>query len=257
MRRILLIFSMVLLSLPARATDSTSGSLILLADEELMLPLAQISRAYASEMRSPVTVVVKDEADIQQQVEQGIEAHLLITANTAIIKQLSERGLTDVSSRKIIGSGQLALVSAGNLAGQAAIATRISFASILAATPDLPVYTNAPDTLEGQRANALLYGQPFSQTLLGRMQVKPTHEEVMAALSEAPSLGLVLTTNLMEDGQVRVVSLLPDAISPSVDYEAVVLAGESMEEARKFSNYLSGKTARGILQKYGYRLPLR
>jgi len=107
-------------------TEKNSPNLTILADEGMLLPLAQISRLYAHESQTPLTIIRLDPETAQQQIEQGLEAHLVISANLPLITQLSTQGLTDVSSRKTIARTQLALVTANTLNQQANLAKRIS-----------------------------------------------------------------------------------------------------------------------------------
>ena len=256
MRRFLLSLIALLLSLPAMAADTAKANLTILADESMLLPLAQLARSYATSSKTPLTIVVKNTADAERQIEQGLEAHVVITADGALIAKLAEQGLTDVSSRKAIARTQLALVTASDLGGQATIARRISFGSMLAATPTLPVLANDVTTIEGERAHALLTGHEFSAALNARIDTKPNHDEVITALHDAPSLGLVLAADTSMEPDVRVISLLPDDVSPAVTFECIVLGGESMAEAKAFTTYLTSREARGIFAHFGYQPPL-
>ncbi len=250
-------FSMLALFVSFSAEAAEKANLTILADESLLLPLAQLARHYAVESKTPLTIVVKSATDAERQIEQGLEAHIVITADSALIARLSDHGLTDVLSRKAIARTQLALVSVNDLTGQASIAKRISFASMLAATPNLPVLVNAPATIEGDRAQRLLTGYEFSQSLAARAAVKPDHDELITALHDEPSLGLVLAADTATESDIRVLSLIPDEVSPAVTYETIVLGGESMAEAKAFTNYLSTRAARNILAHFGYQPPVK
>lgn len=255
--RLLSLAVLLLTCLPAQAVEVTQPrpNLTILTDESMLLPLAQIARDYASESRTSLTIVVKNAEEAQKQIEQGLEAHLLITANEALIEQLTAQGLTNVSSRKPIARTQLALVTAGDLGEQANLARRISFASILAATPNLPIYADSPATLEGARAQALLNGYEFSGALAARLAVKSSHDEVITALRDAPSLALVLATEAVAEPDIRVVSLLHDEVSLPVTYDVVVLGSELMEASQAFANYLLNRPTRSIFARFGYQPP--
>jgi ABC-type molybdate transport system substrate-binding protein len=257
-------YSMVMLflllgpaALPAAElkTEKNSPNLTILADEGMLLPLAQISRLYAHESQTPLTIIRLDPETAQQQIEQGLEAHLVISSNLPLITQLSTQGLTDVSSRKTIARTQLALVTANALNQQANLAKRISFTSILAATPTLPVLAMSPDTYEGKLVDSLREGKPFSESLASRLIVKSSDEDMLAALRETPSLGLMLAAQAVEQPDLTVLSLLSDEISPAVQLDAVVLGSELMGESKAFANYLGSRPARGVFKQFGYQLP--
>ena len=257
MRLIVLSLAVLFTCLPAWAdTPATSkANLTILTDEAMLLPLAQIARLYASDSKTPLTIAVKNTQTVQQQIEQGLEAHVIITADTSLIEQLAGLGLTDVSSRKAIARTQLALVTASNLTQQASLAKHISFASILAATPDLPVYADSLEAVEGARVKQLTQGQTFSAGLAARLEEKPTLDELITSLRETPSLGLILAAQAIGEEDIRVVSLLPSDISPEVNYHVLVLGSELMGESKAFANYLSSRTARNVFTTFGYQPP--
>lgn len=258
MRAFMLSMVMVLsVSLPAQAIDAAKPkpNLTILADESMLLPLAQVARSYARETQTPLTVVLKNTQTVQKQIEQGLEAHLVITANYPLIDQLTEQGLTDVQSRRPLARTQLALVTASTLDQQAALAKHISFASILAATPGLPLYINDASTMEGSRAATIVADKALAATLVDRIVVKPTHDELIGALHDGPSLGLILAAEAVDEPDIRVISLLPDELSPPVIYDVVVLGSELMGESKAFANYLASRKTRAVFSQFGYQPP--
>lgn len=257
-RHLLLLLLMVQpLALPAAEVkaEKPSPNLTILADEGMLLPLAQISRLYAQESQTPLTIIRLDPETAQQQIEQGLEAHLVVSSNLPLITQLSTQGLTDVSSRKTIARTQLALVTANALNQQANLAKRISFSSILAATPTLPVLAMNTDSYDGKLVEELRAGKPFSESLVARLVLKSSDEELLAALREMPSLGLMLAANAVQEPDITVLSLLSDDISQPVQVDAVVLGSELMGESKAFANYLGSRPARGVFKQFGYQLP--
>ncbi|MFZ4540444.1 MAG: molybdate ABC transporter substrate-binding protein [Rickettsiales bacterium] len=259
MPRFLAFIALFFIALPAFAQPApkaaAKANLTVLTDEAMLLPLARLARQYAVETKTPLTIVVKNTQDAEEQIEQGLEAHVIISANYPLISRLTEQGLTDVSSRRAIARTQLALVTASDLGKQASIARRISFASILAATPDWPVIAVDGSTMEGELVDKLLTNHEFSTMLATRMARRPNHEEVIASLRDEPSLGIILAASAVVEPDVRVVSLLTNDISAPVTFDAVVLGSESMADARAFTNYLFTRKAQLTLSHFGFQPP--
>ena len=260
MKRFLLaIFLLLSAAHPVLAVDGQhpvqKANLTILADENMLLPLAQLARAYATETGTPLTIVLKNTKDAEDQIEQGLEAHLLITANYPLIERLAAQGLTDISSRRAVARTQLALVSAAGLSKPAQWAKRVSFAAMLYATPTLPVFAPSDANIDGERVKALLSGKEFSETLAARIKIEPAHEDVIEALRDNEGLGLFLAADAAAERDLNVIALLTDDVSPPVNYDALVLAGESMTEANQFINFLSAKKAQTILSHFGFQTP--
>ena len=72
-------------------------NLTILMDEDLILPTAALARNYAKSTHTPLTTVVRN-PDTENEIGQGLEAHLILSADNALIERLAAQGLTDVSS---------------------------------------------------------------------------------------------------------------------------------------------------------------
>ena len=228
-------------------------NLTLMVDSRMLLPAAQLARAYAKQTNTPLTVVLKNKTTAENQILQGIEAHILLTSDHALVERLTDQGLTDVRSTTVYARAQLALLAAHDLQGKDSFAPRISFAATLLATPDLPILTTPPGTVEGTRTEALRTGYEFSETLNARLRTLPTRDEVFDTMRDEPSLVLMLASDATGKPDVTVLNVLPEEISPPVNYEAVVLASESMEDARQFVQFLQGEEAQKILTHFGFQ----
>jgi molybdate transport system substrate-binding protein len=259
MRPLILNFLMVLVALPAWASGGSRyeprANLTILADESLMLPLARLTRDYATRTRTPLTVVIKNPQDAEKQIEQGLEAHVIITADYPLLGRLTEQGLTDVSSRHSIARTGLALVATHDVKKTLNIAERFSFAAILKATGDAPIFSNAPLTLDGARVEALKKNADFAETLNARLSIKPNAEDVITALRDEGGVALLLATASLNEPDIKLLSILPEDISPSVTYDAVVLGSELMDEAKDFTSYLASREAQAIFAHFGYQVP--
>ncbi len=256
MRRLVHYLLLILFCQSAMAADSRyepRPNLTVLADESLMLPLAELTRDYATRTRTPVTVVIKNPEEAERQIEQGLEAHLVLTANGAMLNRITEQGLTDVSSRRLVARARMALVTSQEVRKTLNVAERISFAAMLKATTNLPIYALENDTPEGARAHALTVGQDFSERLAPRLSTKDTPEDIFNTLRDEPSLALMLATSSVGEPDIVVLSVLPEGVSPSVGYEVVVLGSELMDAAKSFAAYLTSKEAQAIFAHYGYQ----
>lgn len=250
-----LVFSSVAMAADAPVRLEAQPNLTILVDENLLLPTALLSRHYSSLTNTPLTVVAKSATDAERQIEQGLEAHILLTANQRQIERLAGQGLMDVSSTRPFARTQLALVATRDFDKKDVLAKRISFAALIAATPELPVFINDPSTPEGERSAALLNGNGFSEALAARVQVKGSRAEIIDAMQETHGLGLLLAADAIGQPDITVISILSPELAPAVTYDAVVLASESMQGAREFTRFLQSRRAKEIFSHFGLQAP--
>ncbi len=257
MRSLVILVLALLLQPPVMAADgdptTEKSNLTILADDRLLVALAPLARDYATANHTPMTVMLKDINTAEHQIEQGLEAHLILTADGALLSRLSDQGLTDVTSRRTVARTQLALVTASRLRKEALLAKRISFAAMLAATPDMPVFASEAADMDGENVGHLLTGYEFSDTLTGRLQIKTDRDEVVEALRDTDALGLMLASDAVAEPDITVLMTLPDAIRPPVAFDAVVLGSESMAEAKAFATYLTTRAAQKTLADFGFQ----
>lgn len=255
MRRILLVLAAFAgLSGPALAI-APPANLTVLADASLMLPLAQLARGYATSTGTPVAIAVKDGEDAAAQIEQGLEAHLLLTASQPLITSLRNRGLIDVFSAKPIVRTQLALVGSADMA-RTDLARHISLAAILYAQPELPVYITPPTTHEGLRAQTLVESAAYAEVLSGRTVTLDSRAAIIRRLDHEPGFALLLATDALNNPGINVLSIFADDAVKPVNYDAVVLASESMDETRKFITYMLSPEGQRVFAQFGFQAPL-
>lgn len=238
------------------ATAAPPANLTVLADASLMLPLSQLSRGYARETGTPLTLATQSGEGTAAEIEQGLEAHVLLTADQKLVTELRNRGLADVFNARPIARTQLALVGSQDILARTDFARHISLAAILYAQPDLPIYITPPSTHEGVRVQSLMRGEDYSEILARRAVELPSREAVIARLHEAPGFALLLATDALNDPSLKVLSIFPDEVAMPVNYEAVVLASESMDATRKFIDYLLSAEGQKILAGFGFQAPL-
>lgn len=241
-------------TLAAEATE-TRANLTILADESLMMPLAQLTRDYATRTRTPITVVIKNTAQAEAQIEQGLEAHVIITADYPMLGRLTEQGLTDVSSRRPIARTALALVASKDVKRTLNPAKRISFASILKTTEWMPIFAPDETSIEGKRVSALLGSDEFRELTGTRLQRRTGTDDVLASMRDEEGLALLPVTASISEPDVALLSLLPESVSPAVTYDAVVLGSELMDSAKNFTTYLTSREAQSIVSHFGYQTP--
>jgi molybdenum ABC transporter molybdate-binding protein len=229
-----------------------ANNLTVLADPGLILVMAELARPYSTSTGTPLTVIRTD-SDPAQQIEQGFEAHILLSPDPTLVERLAQRGLIDVFGTHSFASTQLALVAPYRMKSKLALAKRISFAALLFSQPDLPIFVNDPTTIGGLRAQALMTGREFSHELATRAEVKTSLEDIVAAMATQESFALMLASNAVTEPDLTILSTLPESTSEPVRYDAVVLASEAMEQARSFTKFLRSPPAQAVLIRYGYQ----
>ncbi len=243
MRKLLGILTLAL-ALPAWA-----GNLHVLADAGLMLPLAELSRDYAAQSGTPLSVATEDSADAAK-IQQGLEADLLLTADAPMIEELKLQGLADVFHTRPFTRTRLALVGSADIEPRTDFARHISLAAILYAQPDLPVYVST-NGYEADRATSLLGKHPYDELLAKRL-VKRDREEIAQQLHAAPGFALMLATDARSDPSLKILYVFGSNACPPVDYQSIAIASNATQATQQFIAYLLSGKGQQLLSRYGF-----
>lgn len=255
MRSLLQFMVMMLWCVPlAHANPRTEEltNLTVITDPALVLPLQQLVRHYGTKHHIAITVVSSEEKDPETLIGEGMEAHVLISADTDLTAQLQLRGLIDVFAQNPLVRTELAVVrrkgDANSLSGQWTLAN-IFFNQ----GNTLPIFIlNPANYIEGARSIAALNANEApvdSRVTLG------SKHEMVDRLKNEDSAGLMLVTDALMDAKLSIVSVLPASNYDPIVFMALVLASESMPEARKLVKYLMSDDAEKVFAQYGFKSP--
>lgn len=240
---------------PARAQDALP-SLVVSADSTLGLPLAYIVRAYARERQVAVALSLTGTESISNRNPEGSSADVLITANTARLAELKQQGLVDVYSETPIVVDHLALVGPDGLRLPVNFARGFPTGPLLLAAGHEPVFVlGFPQVLpEAEPSREALHKlgadadlEPYTVYLKDRRQM---HD----AVHNQRAFGIMLATDAVQHN-MNILGMIPDNTHAPVDYRSVVLAGDNMDEARRFVEFLKSDEARSAFSQFGLSKP--
>lgn len=253
-------FLCLLYCIPFAARSATDEPLILkgltvMADYSLTVPINIISRHYALEHNISITTNLGSTHDHIGEIEEGAEANILIAAKDSWIKELRQKGLIDVYSRRVVAYNKLSLTGSQF----AHIIPPLSDRTMIADISDTPqdfllAMGDAQYTAEGS------YGLEVLRyyALLGIME--PYYSffrnmgDLVYAQKDSDTLGIMFYSDALLFPQIKSLQIFPAQSHAAITYQAVVIAGENMEEARDFVSYLEGEYAQGIFKQFGFDL---
>jgi molybdate transport system substrate-binding protein len=239
----------------AEMVDEIS-SISIIADADLALPMTDIVLAYTKEKHQAVSAAYPSAIQQETEVSEGASYDVLITARPRLIDSLKLKGLVDIYSEATIARNQLVLIAAqtnpfnASLQGEFPLAEMINYfngqSGLLLGNPEtLPSGSVAREALRNY--SALEY---LEQYTLFEKDVS----EIMRMVREEGKLALVYQSDAQATDIRMVDRVSPDTYSPIV-YVAVVLAGDKMDEARQFVDYLKQVQTQRVFERYGFVEP--
>lgn len=263
MRRQLLISTMLLLGcvlsvVPAHADIRGLPSVTVLADSSLTHPLTELMRTYSRQHNISVTAEYGSSSELAEQIEQGEVADVFISGHSTWIVRLKQLGLLDVYTLTSLAQNRLVF----------AVPTRHVLAEHYKEKTDAKQFLNAITTKEVPVA-ILVVGDPedtplgvYTAEVLRKFGLlKKLKPVLLPAINSAQALyliaqgenpGIIYASDAYNNTQVKVIAEIDPSLHESITYQAAVVAGEYMEQAREFVEYLKSPEAQKVFESYGF-----
>lgn len=234
----------------AHAAPRELSNLTIIADPSLILPLNALVRDYSIANHIAVTLVSSEEKDPETLIREGMEAHVLISADAGLTTQLQLRGLVDVFAKSPLVRTELVMArrkeDSSSLSGQWTLANLF-----LNQENTIPIFLLDPKHyMEGARSIAALNANEVSfnsRVVISRKQA------LIARLKQEESAGILLGPDVLLDPELIVVSVIPETQVEPIIFMALTLASESMSEARHLVKFLQSDAATARFAQYGFK----
>ncbi|MFO0109757.1 MAG: molybdate ABC transporter substrate-binding protein [Alphaproteobacteria bacterium] len=243
------VFATLAMAAPTRS--DAPMELRIMVDPDIFVPLQIIARDYAITKHRSVTLLSTATKDPASLIEEGLQAELIVSADTALQTTLESRGQMDVFATRPLVAAGLALVQRKKIKPTAKLSESLSLATLLTGQEhqhQLVIYDPATSPL-GVKSLALLRAQSLAPQSL---RFVPDATAMQAALKEPNTIGILLAPVAMDNTDLTILTLLPTSPDNETVFTALVIAGETMPEARSFLEYLHREKARDVFAHYGF-----
>jgi len=198
--------------------------------------------------------------NLRTQIEQGAYADLFLSANTAQLYPLRDKGLMDNSTVGMFAKNKLAVITPASNPGNITTLSDLARPGtrIVIGTKDVPVGNYVRQILK-KMENDTAYGPSYNTSVLGNVISEETVVTAVVTkvqLGEADA-GIVYVTDITPENRAQFKILtIPDQYNVIAEYPAGMLtSSQQKEEATAFLAYLKGEKGRATLDKYGFAMP--
>jgi molybdate transport system substrate-binding protein len=238
------------LTAPAQAQSQSPG-ITVFAAASLTDTMKAVADAYQAKTGTKVTLSFGGSNTLAQQIDQGANADVFMSADTDWMDFLQKNNRIAVETRHNLLGNQLVLIG-GSSSKPLAIAPHFDLAGALGGGRLALADPNAVPA--GKYGKAALTALGVWDSIADK--VAPA-ENVRAAMQfvsrgEAP-YGIVYETDARVDPGVHVVSAFPEDTHPPIVYP-VALTKTAAPQAKDLLAYLSGPEAKAIFEKAGFSL---
>lgn len=209
-------------------------------DESLSIPVSKVARYFAQQYGVSISLIPIDNNEEYSLISESATADILITSRKDWIEKLKQQGLIDIYSHILLASNALEIVAAKRwefsidtsppMSIQPEPKTIDNFALLL------PVPGKSSYTKEAEQVIRKLGAW---RRLEDRIIMSDRPHIMARVLEERPAIGVMTRSQRILYPNLEKVAVIPTEFYTPIDYYAVVLAGDSMNDARVFLTYLA------------------
>lgn len=225
-----------------------------MADSSMSIAMSELARDYAKRANVVVNTSFAASGAQQAQISEGGAADILITPKQQWIDELKTQGLLDVYSQTAVAKNRLALVGPVNSPLQVRIASEFPTAPLIRLFNWEPAFVvGSPEMLqEGVYGKEALRNLGVAGDLEEYTLYVKQLPQMYAMVTNQQMYGVFFYSSTIGRAGIRVLDIFPESSHRPIAYSAVAIAGDNMEEARKFLKYIQSDAARKILQGNGF-----
>lgn len=249
----LLCFS--LFSTSKNSHASNSRNLTIFAEQNMVLALTKIARLYSQQHNIVVSINFNSSLELLNDVDSGEPADVFISANSAMIDSLKQKGLVDVYNVSYIARDKLVLVTSKNNPNidKRLLKKNLSLREAIQTLDDI----RATLIIDQEGSSSEKYSSELIKSLNlvdnKLLLVKKLKEDKASILNSfkgsSDHYAMVVSSQIKNRQNLLI---LASAKEDRIFYQALVIAGDNMEAAREFLKFLKSNTARADLRDNGF-----
>lgn len=231
--------------LPAVSLSEDPIAFTVLAEPQLALPLTEITRLYSLQRRVSLLTAFEDSRTQFNKLLEGESGDVIVTSLPTVSAELKQRGMIDVYSQASIATDALVLATA-----REDVKNRRQLINSLRREPIL--LANSNRYVEGiygsETLRYLFYDSPAPLP----PQYFNSRDGLYSALRGKEGVAIILQSEARRLDGISLTVPLADTSYPPVVYHAMAIAGENMQLARDFIEFLKTSEAQAIFARYGF-----
>ncbi len=247
----LIIFLFV--SLANSLEASPSRNLTIFAESNMSLALSKIARQFSQKNNVIVSINFNSPFDLIQEIDDGAPVNVFITAHPIIIENLRQKGLVDVYNIGYIASDNLVICSANNNRNFPIefLKKNISFEDALKIINNnkLSLIIEHDNVSSGVYVKKIIEELALNDIKIFNKLPEDKSSIIKDIESNIDALGVVFASNLNNRHNIKSLVAKKDK---DIFYQAFVVAGDNMDIAREFLNFLKTPIAKKIFEESGF-----
>lgn len=234
-------------------------SVTVFSSSSLSEPLTQISKEFSKKYNITVTASYDSTPAQEGKIERGETCDLFISAHSHWINSAKQKGLIDVYSVTDLFTSKLALVisTSGRLSEYPVLGSNIYEQIEFLSERSIMSIGEPNRTAIGKYTRQFLENISFKQPvnlwhkLRSKTMKSYSSKNNLYLISKGETSGITFYSDTIDNDEIRIIALINEELHDPITYKAAIVAGQNMENAKKFLDFMQGDFAVQTFKKYG------
>ena len=248
-----LIFCIFFSSISTKSFGSQSRNLTVFSEPNMSIALSKIARIFSQKNNVIVSINFSSSFDLINEIDLGAPANVFVSAHPQIIENLRQKGVVDVYNIAYIANDELVLSTSklNNRFPLKLLKKNITLEEALTVLDENKLNL----IVDHEGVSSGIYSKKIIQNLsLGNLKIFNKLPEDQSSLirdieDNKDTYGLLFRSQLQNNNNLRILATQKDK---NIFYQAFVIAGDRMDVAREFLNFLKTSNSKDILRNSGF-----
>lgn len=241
----------LLLNSPSHAF--TGRNLTIFAEPNLAIALTKISRLYSQQHNIVLALNFASSIDLVEEIDGGEPADIFISAHSDLIENLRHKGIVDVYNIGYFAEDDLVLIIAKNsksnfISTEKNLNLEVAIAILNKNRANIIIDTEGSSS--GKFSDSFIKKHGFNDLKVFQ-RLNEDKNLITNLVSGTDQYALLLRTQVNDKKELKILAVKKDE---NIFYQALVIAGDNMENAREFLKFLKSAKAKEILRANGFRV---
>ncbi|MFZ8865349.1 MAG: molybdate ABC transporter substrate-binding protein [Rickettsiales bacterium] len=231
-----------------------NDSLVVLAPKNMSYALTEIFRAYSTKYNRKITGSFNNLNILMKDILEGKQANIIITDHTDWITSFKQKGLINISSITNLVEDRLALVTSKEfynfnshkLAELTDYQAKANFYQNF--TLFLPKWT---DDMAGMYAHEALKNMKYLFNSKNKIIEILNPADELSKIND--SIAIIRYSESYDNPNINIIEVIDAQYHRRFIYQIAIIAGENMEEARNFLEFITNDEILKIFTKHGFQ----
>jgi len=233
--------------------DKKIGNVTVFAENNMAYPLVKLTRIYSKDAKSAVSIDFNYSFELIENIDAGEPADVFISSHPEWIKTLKNKGLVDVYNVVNLAKDKLLLVTSKN--NRKIEIEKINKSADINSILKQINKQNIPLIVDSEYTSLGLYTEDIIKKAKVRNQkifrkFSEDKKSIIDFINENDEYcGIVLASSVKYEDEIMVLKEIADE---EINYQALVIAGDNMNQARDFLKFAQSAKAKKVLMQSGF-----